>query len=130
MKALTLTQPYATAIAMGYKHIETRSWRTSYRGELAIHAAKGFPNWAKEFAGLEMTQGRLGTSPLPTSAVLCIVTLTDCIRTEDVDPDLPSVERSYGDFTSGRWAWTLENVRVLPEPIAAKGALGLWEWKK
>ena len=50
MKALTLTQPWATLVAIGAKRIETRSWRTSYRGPLAIHAAKGFPKWAREFA--------------------------------------------------------------------------------
>src|SRR6266567_3747703 len=41
--ALTLTQPFATLVAGGAKHLETRSWSTSYRGPLAIHAAKGFP---------------------------------------------------------------------------------------
>lgn len=41
MKALTLTQPWATLVAIGAKRIETRSWSTSYRGPLAIHAAKG-----------------------------------------------------------------------------------------
>ncbi len=46
MKALTLTQPWATLVAIGAKCIETRSWRTSYRGPLAIHAAKGFPKAA------------------------------------------------------------------------------------
>lgn len=43
MKVLTLHQPYATAIALGHKRYETRSWWTSYRGPLAIHAAKGLP---------------------------------------------------------------------------------------
>lgn len=39
MKALTLTQPWASLIAFGAKTVETRSWATSYRGPLAIHAA-------------------------------------------------------------------------------------------
>jgi hypothetical protein len=39
MKALTLTQPWATLIAIGAKRFETRSWATAYRGPLAIHAA-------------------------------------------------------------------------------------------
>ncbi len=42
MKALTLTQPWATLVAIGAKQIETRSWATLYRGPLAIHAAKGY----------------------------------------------------------------------------------------
>lgn len=43
MKALTLTQPWATLIAIGAKKIETRSWPapSTVKGLLAIHAAKG-----------------------------------------------------------------------------------------
>ena len=40
MKALTIRQPHATLIALGVKHIETRSSPTTYRGPLAIHAGK------------------------------------------------------------------------------------------
>lgn len=40
MKAVSLWNPWAAAIAAGIKKIETRSWTTSYRGPLAIHAAK------------------------------------------------------------------------------------------
>lgn len=43
MKALSLTQPWATLVAIGAKKIETRSWSTSYRGPVAIHASKGYP---------------------------------------------------------------------------------------
>ena len=39
MKVLSLTEPYATLIKMGIKTIETRSWKTNYRGELYIHAS-------------------------------------------------------------------------------------------
>ena len=39
MKALSLTEPYATLIRKGIKTIETRSWKTSYRGKLYIHAS-------------------------------------------------------------------------------------------
>ena len=38
MKALTLTQPWATLVAEGLKRIETRSRNLSYRGMIAIHA--------------------------------------------------------------------------------------------
>lgn len=36
-KCLSLTEPYATLIKNSIKTIETRSWKTSYRGELYIH---------------------------------------------------------------------------------------------
>ncbi len=41
MKAISLLQPWATLVAIGAKHIETRSWSTPYRGPLAIHASAG-----------------------------------------------------------------------------------------
>jgi len=39
MKAITLWQPWASLLACGAKQYETRSWATSYRGPIAIHAA-------------------------------------------------------------------------------------------
>ena len=42
MKALSIRQPWAWLIVQGYKPVENRTWRTSYRGPLLIHAGKGF----------------------------------------------------------------------------------------
>ena len=36
-KILSLTEPYATLIKEKKKLVETRSWKTDYRGELYIH---------------------------------------------------------------------------------------------
>lgn len=47
MKGLTLTQPWATLIALGAKRIETRPRQTHYRGSIAIHAAKGLAGLAE-----------------------------------------------------------------------------------
>jgi activating signal cointegrator 1 len=38
---LTLTQPYASLVALGVKTFETRDWGTRYRDMLLIHAGKG-----------------------------------------------------------------------------------------
>ena len=40
MKALTVSQPYASMIGPE-KWVENRRWYTPYRGRLAIHAGKG-----------------------------------------------------------------------------------------
>lgn len=40
MKAITIIQPWATLIAIGAKRFETRSWATTHRGPIAIHAGK------------------------------------------------------------------------------------------
>ena len=34
----------------------------------------------------------------------------------------------FGDWSIGRYAWSLTNVKVLPEPIKASGKQGLWDW--
>lgn len=38
-------------------------------------------------------------------------------------------EIALGDWTPGRYAWELANVRLLPEPIPIKGKQGLWNWE-
>jgi len=107
MKALTLTQPWASLVAIGAKRIETRSWPTNYRGPLAIHAAKGFPKWAQrcvtdnwEFftafapehaaalrrAGVTLVPSEPGHAvlrTLPQGAVVATCTLIDCVCMEE-----------------------------------------------
>jgi hypothetical protein len=40
MKALSIRQPWAWLIITGHKDVENRSWTTTYRGPLLIHAAR------------------------------------------------------------------------------------------
>lgn len=49
MKALTITQPWSHLVMLGAKKIETRSWWASHRGEVAIHASKTYPRWARDY---------------------------------------------------------------------------------
>ena len=42
MKALSIRQPWAWLIVHGHKPVENRTWSTSHRGELLIHAGKAF----------------------------------------------------------------------------------------
>jgi hypothetical protein len=128
MKALTLTQPWATLVATGLKKVETRSWSTSYRGPLAIHAARGFPRIAREFAEGERARGRL-VADVPLGAVVAIARLVDVLPASEVKDEISALERGYGDYSPGRYAWMLEDIQALPEPIAARGMLGLWSWR-
>jgi activating signal cointegrator 1 len=162
MKALTLTQPWATLVAIGAKRIETRSWSVKYRGPLAIHAAKGFPTWAMNTCLYDPFIGALraaGLFPdcfpldkpfdlravLPLGAIVATCELVDCqmigvlpdgtpvyMAYDEFPPVLDAVqepERSFGDYTPGRFAWLLGDIKALPEPIPAKGALGLWNYE-
>lgn len=145
MKVITLTQPWATLVAIGQKSIETRSWWTGYRGPLAIHAAKGFPGWAKELCftkpfasvlGLYLRQNTGGDyyledvikKRLPLGAIVAVCELVDVLSAESVINELSEQEQAFGDYAPGRHAWLLANVRQLPEPIPVKGKLGLWEF--
>ncbi len=150
MKTLSLTQPWATLVAVGAKRIETRSWGTTYRGPLAIHASKGFPADCKELCQddpfftklIDAGYGRrekgapddnwmeVGVERLPRGVVIATCVLSDCRRITEIRSDLPvpdaSVELAFGDYTPGRWAWVLSDIKAI-EPIPAKGRLGLWD---
>lgn len=123
MKCLSLWNPWATAIAVGTKTIETRSWSTSYRGPLAIHAAQKYPPVAAEFAAVERALGRL-PARMPSGAILVVCELVD-VRPAFHIPIGP-VERLYGDYSSGRFAWVLERVRPLVTPVSCIGRQGLF----
>lgn len=130
MKALTVRQPWATAIALGVKCVETRAWRTQYRGRIAIHAAKGMPRSNREFATKEQRRGLLPEGALPLGVVVCTARIADCIPAEEAVRMICATEKRYGDYSTGRWAWLLEDVRALKRPVPARGALGLWEWRR
>lgn len=126
IRGLTLTQPWATLIANGHKRVETRGWSTKYRGWLAIHAAKGFPADARRFAQEERALGRL-ESRLPIGCVVAVARLTRVLMSEEAVYQVSALERHLGDYSAGRYAWYIEDVKPLPEPIPCKGALSLWQ---
>lgn len=143
MKAITLIQPYATLIALGYKANETRSWQTTHRGPLAIHAGIGMPSWAREVAETDSVISSilhyhgLTFDTLPRRRVLAVAKVAGMLRIVEpgtgiglgrCDPALLSVnERASGGYMLGRWAWQLENVLTLAEPVACSGAQSIWQ---
>lgn len=131
MKALSLFQPWASLCAGGMKRFETRSWQTPYRGPLAIHASKALPLAARDMwyvPDCREALAELGfksVQELPRGVIIAVVNLVDCRRTEQVRPR--GRERSFGDFTRGRYAWELRDVVLLATPLPARGSLGLWD---
>lgn len=133
MRALTLTQPWATLVIEGQKRIETRSWATQYRGPLVIHAGVRMGPDERGYA----EEWGLVPESLPRGAVIGTVRLVDCVLFEPgVDRwscqarlwELTDRERWLGDFTPGRYGWLLEHPQEFAEPVPAKGALGLWRY--
>lgn len=138
MKTLTLTQPWASLVAIEAQRIETRSWSTGYRGPLAIHAAKSFPREAANLCAGTLFRATLQSAfgpdfyptDLPTGAIIAITGLVDCVlMTPEWIATVGEPERSFGDYQPGRYAWLLGQIERL-EPIPARGSLGLWWWDK
>jgi hypothetical protein len=137
MKGISLTQPWATLVALGEKRIETRGWRTSYRGEIAIAAAKKFPAECRCLCPHEPFNTALGAEILHTGQIVAIATLSECfqfdssaegkIRNRSAAGKLPRFEADFGDYTAGRYGFVLDAVLRLDRPIACKGALSLWD---
>jgi activating signal cointegrator 1 len=128
IRALTVSQPYASLIADGVKWVENRRWATNYRGPLAIHAGKGTQYLTKE-----------ELRAYPTGAVIAVVELATCI------PLLPGRLRTHGsrvldqlglsvdallnhEHTEGPFCWILRRVRKLDVPHHCSGKQGLWSW--
>lgn len=102
MKALSLRQPWASLIADGHKTIETRTWRTRYRGSLAIHASAR------------------PCGDLPTGGIVAVAWLYGCRPMVASDE-----ERACIALYDGAYAWLLEDIEPVPL-MPCKGRLGLW----
>ena len=127
MKVLTIKQPWATLIMQGNKRFEFRSWQTNYRGELLIHAGKGFDKEA-----IKRLEKYL-PKELPLGKILGKVTLVNCVK---MSPELKKelLKENKDIYTQSsfkeNYGWQLENVEVFDKPEEAKGHLSLWEYNR
>lgn len=114
MKALSIQQPWAWLIVMGYKDIENRSWPTIFRGSFLIHAAKKFDyigyNWL-------MSQMRLAI-PEPhqykRGGIVGMAQIIDCVTYHN------------SPWFFGPYGFVLTNTRPVPF-IPLRGRLGFFE---
>lgn len=150
MKALSVYQPTAAAIALAAKRLETRPWKASHRGTIAIHAAKLW-NWRMSAAtssswtwcsilhplGIRMGGKVDLDNALAFGAIVAVANLVDCrpadsftVAELDTPRSWPDVEgavypswseRMLGDFSIGRFVFVLDDIRPLPDPILLRG---------
>lgn len=128
MKTLTLKQPWATLVAEGYKEYEFRTWKTSYRGPLYIHAGKGVDKEAlKQWEHLNLEY--------PTGMILAKCELVDCILVDDQlkkklkQKDSLVYQNIIKKAGQPKYAFKLEKVKKV-KPIPASGKLSFWEYKE
>jgi hypothetical protein len=102
MKVLTIQEPYATMILEGKKTIETRTWKTNFRGLILLHTSK---NPKSKLSG----------------KIFAVAKIVDCkpmIKKDEVKACCEIYPRAY--------SWFLEEIRPT-ELKEVKGSLGLWE---
>ncbi|HEY9699684.1 MAG TPA: hypothetical protein V6D10_20655 [Trichocoleus sp.] len=139
IRLLSLWQPSASLIALGLEKYETRSWATPYRGKIAIYAAKRPVN-RDELATISAnSSGHLSWEIISTiiyllNAGVAVMELTGCLGmvtapsfAEDGDgvtciDNQSQLEKAVGDWKLGRFAWKLEGIRPIAQPIPCKGA--------
>lgn len=124
-KALSLTRPWDELILLGLKPIENRTWTTTHRGTLVIHAARSWDPTALEVAA------RNGVDPDVITALGTAKTAPTGYRgTVTLDDVCPG--RDALTCTCGPWAfddqhhWQVSHPMRLPTPIDGRGQLGLW----
>lgn len=120
MKALTIHPVWAWAIVAGHKRVENRTWRTSHRGPLLIHASADSPAARRSDAEARRVLAALGVdvpADVPRGAVIGLVDLAECLPGPiDGDP-----------LAAGPICWMLRWPRRLPRPIPARGRLSIWD---
>lgn len=139
VRAITVKQPWAWAIAHGGKNIENRSRPLAYRGQLLIHAGV---SWSHSGAADRRIADAWGPwhsggvmpvcFPCPDrelfpSAVLAVAELVDVHRAAlCCNPWGEHRYRRADGVSDIPWHYVLADVRALPSPVPAAGRLGLW----
>lgn len=150
MKAASLTQAWASLMALDEKRYETRgpTFPRRHLGELAIAASANFPLDCRSLVATEpfkhalMRHGIGSHKDLPLGAILCVVEVVAYVDAEKILPrDMPicaswsslvahvnpaEFEHHFGDYSAGRTIILTRNVRRLREPVPCKGMLGIW----
>ena len=129
MKVLSLMEPWGSLIKEKVKYIETRSWKTNYRGELYIHTSlKRIP---KKDVRIQELVTLLKDKNIKYGYIIAKCNLVDCIYMDEefinkIKNENPT-EYKCGEYAVGRYAWVLKDIRKI-EPIQAKGHLGIWNY--
>lgn len=134
MKAISLWQPWASAIALGVKRIETRGWRTNHLGPVAICAAQHrapelrdiFNDLLDEhlearFAFEDALSQDYDTLPFGKVVAVAEIRAVGDVEWFDNGEQLTPMERAFGNYAPGRFCWMLDKVQRLRTPVPVIG---------
>ena len=141
---LSVRQPFASWIIHGSKWCENRTWKTSHRGSLYIHASSWQTGYTAEQRELFQFSVPDGQSPVPTGAIIGCVDLLGCWPVDDIDNacgglhDDDELEAAMQRLSNeplnffgwqtveGPICWLMADRTPLILPIEAKGKLNVW----
>ncbi len=130
MKVISIKEPFATLIKNQTKHIETRSWKTNYRGELYIHASKS--KISKDILTRKELVKLIENLNMNYGHIICKANLVDCIYMDEAFiKQIKQNKQEYlcGEYKIGRYAWILEDIQEIT-PIPAQGKLNIWNYEE
>lgn len=116
MLCLSVRQPWAWLIVQGWKNIENRTWPTTVRGKILIHASSGMTREEYEAAKLFVSgwaPSLASQIPAPESlergGIVGEVVILDC------------VDRHDSEWFCGPYGYVLDEARPLPfQPMRGK----------
>lgn len=126
MRAISIRQPWAWLIIHGGKDIENRSWRTSFRGRVLVHAAAGMTRdeWISAWgfargtgADRKAFDAGLAMSNIDRGGIVGSVYIADCVT------------ESASRWFTGPFGFVLRNPHPLPF-FPMRGRLGFFEAPK
>ncbi|MDT8862248.1 ASCH domain-containing protein [Alkalihalobacillus sp. MEB130] len=139
MKVLSMIQPWASLFVLREAQYETRSWKTNYRGPLAIHTSKKIDKAVCRHHAVQALLKKHGyvTDSLPTGKIIATCYLEHCLQVTESNETSALLEDGrrvsgndffLGDYKIGGYVWVVRNMQSLNSFIPAKGQLGLWEY--
>lgn len=153
--ALSICQPWAWAIARGFKTVENRTWKTAHRGPIAIHASSSDRHMTLEAEDILIDGGEHifdalnsygdengfteDNPPFQFGVIVGTVEIVGCLEVEPGAVDFAEQVEAAGlaewaevqtpdpfHWAEGPYCWCLANAIILPKPIPATGKLNLW----
>lgn len=131
MKAVTIRQPWASAIILGPKRVENRTWVPS-------DVRAGRPLWLAVHAGIvepdmkRVYEGRTGWNRLREAwpeapaggwvqgAFIGAMLVEGAVRVEDLE------DYGVNPWATGPWCWKITQVLDI-SPVPFGGRLGIWD---
>ena len=115
MKVISIIEPWASLIKDNIKFIETRSWKTTYRGEIYIHAS--LKKVSKNDKRIDELIALLKNKNFKYGHIIAKATLIDCIYMDN-----EFIKKIKNNKT--------EYITPLNTPIPVKGKLGIWNYEE